>query len=478
MVNVLRTTAVALLATTQLLAGCAERDRLEQITARGELVVVTRNSPTTYYQSNRGPSGFEYDLAAGIADQLGVGLRVELAYSLDELFTRLARGEADIAAAGLTLTGEREDRFAHTRAYASLKPQVVYKSGNRRPRRPADLAAMRLVVLAGSSHARSLAALKQSGYPDLAWEEIDGIDSMALLGLVDEGYADAAILSSIEFAAQQSLYPRLKVGFDLGSQQDVVWYLAGNGSADSLKQVIDEYFAGIDDSGELARLEELHFGHSDNVSRIGSHTFSVNMRNTLPEYEDMIRAVAEEYQMDWHLLAAMAYEESHWDPSAESPTGVQGMMMLTAPTARELGVSDRTDPWQSLRGGARYFKNIKRRLPDDIGEPDRTYFALAAYNIGRGHLEDARVLTERHGGDPHLWQEVMEYLPLLQKSPHFQTTRYGYARGLEAVTYVQNIRHYYNILHWQELPEQQQGPPMALEAYLPGPLRTLNLQAL
>ena len=472
-----RALTIALLAAA-LLAGCAEKDRLEQIAARGELVVVTRNSPTTYYQSSRGPSGFEYDLAVRIADHLGVTLRVELAYSLDELFTRLERGEADIAAAGLTLTGERGDRFAYTRAYAGLLPQVIYKAGTQRPRRPADLESMRVVVLAGSSHARSLHALKESGFPHLRWEEIDEVDSMALLGLVDDGYADAAVLDSNEFTAQQSLYPRLKVGFDLGSEQDMVWYLAGNGSADSLKQVVDEHISQLDRSGELARLKELHFGHTDGVTRIGSHTFNVNMRRKLPEYEDMIRAVAEEYQIDWHLLAAMAYQESHWDPSAESPTGVQGMMMLTLPTARELGVSDRTDPWQSLRGGARYFKNIKRRLPNDIREPDRTYFALAAYNIGRGHLEDARVLTERHGRDPHLWQDVMDYLPLLQKSPHYKTTRYGYARGLEAVTYVQNIRHYYNILHWQELPEQQRGPPIALEAYLPRPLRPLGLRAL
>ena len=126
MVNMFRALTIALLAAA-LLAGCAEKDRLEQIAARGELVVVTRNSPTTYYQSSRGPSGFEYDLAVRIADHLGVTLRVELAYSLDELFTRLERGEADIAAAGLTLTGERGDRFAYTRAYAGLLPQVIYK---------------------------------------------------------------------------------------------------------------------------------------------------------------------------------------------------------------------------------------------------------------------------------------------------------------------------------------------------------------
>jgi len=467
-----------LLAITLLLTGCAESDRLEDIKARGELVVVTRNSPTTYYDSRQGPAGFEYDLASRVAGHLGVSLRVVQAYSLAELFTSLERGEADIAAAGLTLTGTRGDRFAHTRAYAALRPQVVYKAGKQRPRQLADLESLRLVVLAGSSHSQSLAALRDTSYPQLAWREIDDVDSMALLGLVDDGHADAAVLDSNEFTAQQSLYPRLKVGFDLGSEQDMVWYLGGNGSAASLKQVIDDYFAQLAQAGELARLEELHFGHAEGVNRIGSHTFSVNMRQKLPEYEAMIRAVAEEYRLDWHLLAAMAYQESHWDPDAESPTGVQGLMMLTVPTAKEMGVSDRTDPWQSLRGGARYFKNIKRRLPGDISEPDRTYFTLAAYNIGLGHLEDARVLTERHGADPHLWQDVMEYLPLLQKSPHYQSTRYGYARGLEAVTYVQNIRHYYNILHWQELPEQQRGPPIAVEAFLPQQLQALRLQAL
>jgi len=188
--------------------------------------------------------------------------------------------------------------------------------------------------------------------------------------------------------------------------------------------------------------------------------------------------VAAEYQMDWHLLAAVAYQESYWNPLATSPTGVRGMMMLTLPTAREMGVDDRLDAAQSLRGGARYLKNIKRRLPGDIHEPDRTWLALAAYNIGMGHLEDARVITERQGGDPHLWRDVIKALPLLQKSKHFQNTRYGYARGLEAATYVQNIRHYYSILEWQDIPENKALPPMRAEDYLPAAVSNVSLLAL
>ncbi|NND69502.1 MAG: transglycosylase SLT domain-containing protein, partial [Halioglobus sp.] len=229
---------------------------------------------------------------------------------------------------------------------------------------------------------------------------------------------------------------------------------------------------------ELGQLREQLFGHVNSMSRIGSHTFMLNMRRSLPEHQQLIKLVAREYQMDWRLLAAIAYQESHWDPEAASPTGVRGMMMLTLPTAREMGVNNRLDPAQSLRGGARYFKNMRRRLPNDIFEPDRTWMALAAYNIGMGHLHDARALTEHYGGDPHLWRDVMEHLPLLQKSKYYKSLRYGYARGLEAVTYVQNIRHYYSILTWQDIPDNQQSPPLKADDYIPDSVREIGLLAL
>ena len=469
---------ILVLALTAGLWGCSAKDSLQRIVDDGELVVVTRSSPTTFYLNNDAPEGFEYDLASLLAEDMGVQLTMQPAFSLDEIFTRLRRGEADFAAAGLTLTGEREAAFPHSVAYHQLKPQVIYRTGQRKPRSVAGLEGRRVLVLAGSSHAEALAALREGGFPGLDVEEIDDVDSMALLDLVDSDYAPLAVIDSNEFSVQQSLYPRLEVAFDLGSDQSMVWYLAQNDDNQSLRDYIDEFIARLQADGTLERLQELHFGHADGVSRVGSHTFALNMRRKLPAYSDLIQQVAGEYQLDWHLLAAIAYQESHWDPQATSPTGVRGMMMLTEPTAQELGIADRLDPLQSLRGGARYLKNIKRRLPGDIYEPDRTWFALAAYNIGMGHLEDARVLTERHGGDPHLWNDVLERLPLLQKSRYYETVRYGYARGLEAVTYVQNIRHYYNILHWQDLPEQQQLPPATLDAYLPELLQQTGLLAL
>lgn len=461
-----------------LLCACSGQDSLEHIVDSGKLTVVSRNSPTTYYIDKGAPTGFEYTLAELLAEQLGVELEIIPAFGLQDIFTTLDRGEADIAAAGLALTGERDTTYPHSRPYYQLRPQVVYKAGSFRPRAPGDLGDMSIVVLKGSAHTRALEAMAIGGFPDLNWREINEADSTELLQMVADGDAQLAVIDSNEFEVQQSLYPRLKVAFELGSTQDMVWYLPPERNNEALLARINQFLAELQEDGTLERLREEHFGHSKTVSRMGSHTFSRNRERTLPRYQALIEQVAAEYQMDWPLLAAIAYQESHWDPLAESPTGVRGMMMLTAPTAREVGVTDRLDAAQSLRGGARYYKQIKRRLPDDIYEPDRTYMALAAYNIGRGHLEDARLLTDRQGGDPHLWSDVMARLPLLQNSKYYQNLRHGYARGKEAVTYVQNIRHYQGILEWQDIARNKPRPPIETEQYLPEILEKISLKAL
>lgn len=466
-----------------LLSACTgESDALTRIQSQGKLKVITRNSPTTYYMDRDGPNGFEYALASLLAKDLGVELKVETAFTMEDLFQRLRRHKADLAAAGLTLTEQRRSSFPHSSPYYKIRPQVVYVAGTKRPRSIEQLSGRSIVALANSSHVDELGKLKRDSVPDLAWQEVEGADAMELLEMLVTGQAELAVIDSNAFVVQHSLYPRLKVAFDLIPQedmeQDMVWYLPPETDNARLLAYIDQFFRRLQADGTLQRLHEQHFGKNSGISRINSHTFNLNMRNKLPQYRQLIQQVALEYQMEWQLLAAVAYQESHWDPEATSPTGVRGLMMLTLPTAKETGVTDRLDPLQSLRGGARYLKDLKRRLPPGIKEPDREWFALAAYNIGLGHLEDARVITQRQGGDPNRWEDVNARLPLLQQNSHYRTTRYGYARGAEAVTYVQNIRHYLNILNWQDISDNKPLPPIAVEDYLPRVLRGSKLSAL
>ena len=469
------------MALVQLLCACSDGgDALQRIQSRGELQVVTRNSPTTYYLDREGENGFEYALASLLAQDLGVDLKISTAFTLEGLFETLTRGEADLAAAGLTLTDERARLFPHSVGYHKFKPQVVYAVDSQRPGGVADLVGRKIVVLADDGNAGELRRLRDEGFGDLAWEEVAGADAMELLGMLEAGEAELAIVNSNEFEAQSGLYPQLDVGFDLvpDTELDMVWYLAPAADNSRLQAYIDQFFQRLQEDGTLERLREQYFRQSEGLSRERSQAFNLDIRTTLPQFRELIEQVAREYQMEWQLLAAIAYQESHWNPLATSPTGVRGLMMLTERTAREVGVSDRLDPLQSLRGGSRYLKDLKRRLPRSIQEPDRSWFALAAYNMGLGHLEDARVLTQRQGGNPNSWDDVMLRLRLLQRQSSFKDTRYGYAPGGQAFHFVKNIRHYQDILNWQDISENKPLPPLRIDDYLPEILRNSELQAL
>jgi membrane-bound lytic murein transglycosylase F len=460
-----------------LLGACERGDSLSRIADSGKLTVVSRNGPTTYYLEKGEPAGFEYALAQEFARDLGVKLRFRSEYNSDDVLLAIRRGQADLAAAGLTVTPAREQEFSFSRPYQSIQPHFIYRAGLQKPRELADLARTELVVAAKRNHIDTLNFLKELE-PALAWTEVDTADAADLMELVSSGEADYALVDSNEFNANLSFYPRLRVGFSLEREDKLAWLFPAGEDSVRLRERADTFLERVQNDGTLALLREKHFGYAWGANPVGTQTFNRNVERKLPKYEALIRQVAQEYQMDWHLLAAIAYQESHWNPRARSPTGVRGMMMLTNNTAREMGVQNRLDPLQSLRGGARYFKKLKRRMPDDITEPDRTWFALAAYNIGRGHLEDARVITEREGGDPHLWSDLRKYLPLLQRSKYYSNTRHGYARGSEPVTYVKNIRHYRGILAWRDINRNQPLPPIDTDQYVPYMLKTSTFPAL
>jgi membrane-bound lytic murein transglycosylase F len=168
-----------------------------------------------------------------------------------------------------------------------------------------------------------------------------------------------------------------------------------------------------------------------------------------PKFRTYFRQAAEKYDLPFALLAAQGYQESHWRPDARSPTGVRGIMMLTRTTAKSLGVGNRLDPRQSIFGGAKYLARMKERFSDEVSEPDRTWLALAAYNVGRAHLHDAQKLAREQGVSPHHWRSMKHILPLLAQKRYYRDLKYGYARGTEPVRYVRRIREYRHVLEQQ-----------------------------
>ena len=419
---------------------------LEKIQQRGYLKVLTLNSATTYYQDVDGLNGFEYHLANWFAESIGVQARFELVPSFAELYPELLFGSGDIVAAGLS---EGESEFSRSVAYGpryyQVANQVLYRRYHvERPRHAGDLVGGSLKVVRGSAHV-GLLRDELGLHPDLTWIEVDDIGSEELIEQVDTGEINYLVADSHQIALQRRFFPELRIGFEIGEPRQLRWAY-NHGEDDSLARAIATFFEQIEADGRLEQLIHRHYSHVESFNYSDVRTFSRRILSHLPRYEAMFRREAEKAGMDWRLLAAIGYQESLWNPRARSPTGVRGLMMLTLATAKQMKITNRLDPEQSVRGGAKYFARVLKRVPEQVSEPDRTWLALAAYNVGMGHVEDARIITQQRGGNPDRWIDVRQSLPLLARKKWYKQTRYGYARGWEPVRYVENIRQYYDFL--------------------------------
>lgn len=434
-----------------LLSGCSrDKSLVETIKERKELVVVTRNSPTSYYEGPFGPKGLEYDLASLFAQQLGVKLKLVVEENLNNMFKMITSGKADLAAASLTITKSRRSFLQFSPSYQEVTQQLVYRVRNnsKRPRKIEDIIGADIDVVANSSHAETLEELKKK-YPQLTWHENDDMDSDDLLQLVWSQFIDYTIADSNEIRLSQRFWPELNTAFDIAKPEKIAWALQKSVD-DTLYNETVHFFAKIRKNGKLKQLINKYYGHVKNFNYVGTQNYIRDIVYVLPKYTDSFMASAKEFDLDWRLLAAIGYQESLWNPKAVSPTGVRGIMMLTIDTAKFIRIKNRNNPEQSIHGGAKYLRYMLDKIPYRITEPDRTWMAMAAYNVGFGHLEDARIITRKQGSDPDKWADVREYLPLLSKRKWYKQTKNGYARGREPVGYVANIRNYFEILVWHD----------------------------
>lgn len=420
----------------------------------GTLTIITRNGPSTYYQDRDQESGFEYELASLFAKYLGVELKVVVADDLDNLISEVETGNVAFAAAGITKTPQRSKRVQFADSYMDVTQKLVYRLDKRKPKSLQVLLEGTLVVTAHSSHAQNLKKIQKDFMPQLSWIERDDADVSELVRMVEDGEIDYTIVNSNEFEALSAFHPNIGAAFDMSEQQQLGWAFPKY-SDQTLITEAKNFFHLMRESGLLSQLEERYYGHLNQIDSVGTLTFLSQADERLHEYQDLFKQSAAKNDLDWRLLAAIGYQESHWKAKARSRTGVRGLMMLTRNTAKEMGVTNRLDPVQSITGGSAYFAKLKKRYKH-IQEPDRTWIALASYNVGAGHVRDAQRITEAQGGDPTRWMDLKERLPLLTQKKWYKNTRYGYARGHEPVTYVQNIRRFYDLLVWRDQPEPSQ----------------------
>ncbi|WP_051040843.1 membrane-bound lytic murein transglycosylase MltF [Providencia burhodogranariea] len=416
-------------------------NQLNQIISRGELRVSAISSPLIYLDEQKNLHGFDYELVKSFADYLGITLIVTIRPTIELLFNDIENEKADIGVAGLLYNKDRLQKMKTGPSYLNVTQQLVYRKGSTRPKSFEDIKG-RLVVIAGSAHVSTLKSLTDK-YPNLTWEETTAFTANQLLEMVAEGLIDYTLEDSISVALQQRIHPEIAVGLDLVDDHAVTWYMKRLND-DSLNAALLDFFNASNEADLLARLDEKYFSHVESFDYFDTISFINAINNKLPSYQPLFEKYAT--ALDWKLLAAIAWQESHWDPLATSPTGVRGLMMLTKPTAETMGIADRLDPEESIKGGAAYLEYLMQRLPVSIADDDRIWFALSAYNMGYGHMQDVRKLTELQGGDPDRWLDVKSRLPLLTQPKYYSQLNYGYARGHEAYRYVENIRRYHQSL--------------------------------
>lgn len=439
---------------TLLLSSCSEYSpshkgftALEQIKQEGVINVLTRSHPTTYHKSREGLTGLEFDLVMLFAKRLDVRVNFIIPDSFADILSGVSSNKADIAAAGLTITDEREKTMRFSSIYQDITEQIIYRSGhNKRPKKFEDLSGGILEVASGTSHIDSLSIVKKE-HPELSWVVNSDLDTDALMYLVNEGLIDYTVSDSHQASSLKQYYPKLYSAFNVSKKRELAWALPIS-KDNSLYDEVNLFFADIKQSEKLKHLLDKYYGDAKNLGYVDNCTFRRHMDKRLPKFKTLFKKEATKQGLDWRLLAAVGYQESHWDPKAISMTGVKGIMMLTKDTADFVGIKDRVNPAQSIQGGALYLKQKRDQIPDRIQEPDRTLLALASYNVGYGHLEDARIITKNRGNDPDKWLDVKQSLPLLAQKKWHSKTKYGYARGKEPVRYVENIRGYYKLLTW------------------------------
>jgi len=420
---------------------------LDKIKKNKVLKVVLLNSPSTYYIGSDGPKGFEYDLLKSYADSLHVELQITTANTTKEAIELSKDPSFHIISASLAKTKQREKIFNFGPSYFEVQEQVVCSRkmlwDGVFPKDVEDLAGLKIIVGEGTSYGDTIEKLQEDGF-DINATYTSEYSTEELLAKVASNEIDCTIADSNIYALNRRYFPNMALAFAISSREQLAWVLPQNSK--ELEADMYSWLNSYNQSGAMAQLKDHYYSFVLFFDYYNTKMFYKRMKTRLPKYKKYFKEFGKKYNIPCSILAAQSYQESHWNPKARSYTGVRGLMMLTRVTAKALGVKNRLDPQQSIKGGARHLNQMRKYVSDGVNGEDRMKFALAAYNIGLGHIQDAQKLAKRMGLNPNVWTDLKQALPLLSQKKHYKMLKHGYARGSEPVKYVDSIYDYRNIL--------------------------------
>ena len=424
-----------------------KKSLLSKIKKDNQLRVVMLNAPSTYYIGVNGPQGFEYDLLKSYGSHIGVDLNVTTVNTIQEAVEFTKDPNIHIVSASLAKTASRLKKFNFGPSYFEVQQQVVCSRSlmqkKKFPRDIESLAGLNIKVGEDTSYSDTVRSLIKDGF-EIDVTYTSAYSTEELLEQVSKKKIDCTIADSNIYALNLRYYPEMEMAFTISEREQLAWVLPEG--SEELEADMYAWLNQYSQQGKMAELKDHYYSNVHYFNYYDYKMFYKRIKSRLPKYKKIFLEAGRKYGIPWKLLAAIAYQESHWNPNAKSFTGVRGMMMLTNATAKILGVKNRIDPKQSIVGGTRHIKQMIKFVPKGVEGENRLKFALAAYNVGMGHVKDAQKLAKRLGYNKNIWSDLKQVLPLLAKKKYYKTLKYGYARGEEPVKYVESIYDYRDIL--------------------------------
>ena len=417
------------------------KNDLKRVLEKNSVTFVTRLGPTTYYEIKNKEFGYHYSIMREFADYLGVELSVKIVNNISDAIQMIASREADIIA-GWNINNYHNNlrtSYPYNRVdYVIVtKSNISRKSSIEKKLLENDIHTIESEVVSSTEMNKE----KKLKYSYKVWQN-KNIDD--LLKMLNDNEIMFLLMSSDEFKILSKYYRDIKIVQRHSINEAEYWVLPNNIGSD-MQNKISSFFNFMIDSNRLPIIYKNFYGQQQHTF-VGSKIFIKDLIEIFPTYEFFFKEASKLFNFDWKLIASIGYQESRWRKDAVSYTGVKGIMMLTKDTAREVGVEDRKDPRNSIFGGAKYLRSIYDRIDYKLDNNEKKWFAIAAYNIGLGHVEDAIMLATKDGVDIRKWSDIEPYILMLSQSEYYKQTKYGYARGWETVKYVQNIKQYYDII--------------------------------
>lgn len=451
----------------------------QDIIERGKLRAITSYSPVSYFIYRGQPMGYEYEMLTRFTELHNLELELIVARDLDDMFDRLNRGEGDLVAYGLTITRDRRQDIAFTipmhttrQVLVQRKPDTwrqmrLHEIERTLLRSPIDLAGETVVVRRASAYEERMRNLEDEIGADINVVVADaGTTTEQLIRMVAEREIDFTISDENIARLNRSYFPILDIETPVSLPQQTAWGVRLN--SPKLLEALNTWLDDFQQQSEYYVIYNKYFENTRAFRNRLSSQLLFSEGGQISEYDDLIRTNAERIGWDWKLLAALIYQESQFDPNARSWAGATGLMQLMPNTARAFGARNPNDPRESIEAGVAFIEWLEEYWEPRIEDAEqRQRFVIASYNVGQGHVQDARRLAEAFGANPDNWDDVAVYLEKKMFAEYYnhEVVRFGYARGIEPVRYVNNILYIYQ--HYRSMyairTEKEREDPLVTE---------------